>query len=118
MLADVTVACGSNEEADSIATALLERRLAACAQTWPVQSTYRWQGEIERASEVLLLIKTRASLVDDVCQVISALHSYDVPAITVMHAAPGTLATEAWLREETDEGERAAQGMQPQHKPE
>lgn len=116
MLVDVTVACASSAEANSIARALLEQRLAACAQTWPIRSTYRWHGQIEQADEVQLVIKTRAPLADAVCATIVALHSYDVPAITVTHGVVGTAATEQWLRDTTDEA--APQGMQPQHKPE
>lgn len=116
MLADVTVACSSQEEADTIARVLLERRLAACTQTWPIQSVYRWRGDVEQAHEVQLVVKTRASLVETVCEVIVALHGYETPAVTVVPGVPGTTVTEQWLRDETDEA--TPQGMQPQHNPE
>lgn len=116
MLAEVSVACGSHEEAEAIAGALLEQRLAACTHTSPIRSMYRWRGMVERADEVRLVITTQASLVEEVCRVIVATHGYEVPAITVLHGVPGTGATEQWLREET--GEATPQGMQPQHRPE
>lgn len=116
MLAEVSVACGSPGEADAISRSLLERRLAACAHASPIRSTYRWRGVVEQADEVRLVITTRTSLVEEVCGVIVAMHGYEVPAITVVHGAPGTAATEQWLREET--GEATPQGMQPQHRPE
>jgi uncharacterized protein involved in tolerance to divalent cations len=57
----VTITFGSAEEAEGVAAALVEARLAACAQVWPIGSTYRWQGKVEHAEEHRLEAKTLAS---------------------------------------------------------
>lgn len=72
-------------EAERVGKELVERRLAACANILPgMVSHYRWEGKVERAEEVVMLIKTRASLAGDVSAAIRELHSYDVPAIVVI----------------------------------
>src|SRR5437879_600662 len=71
---------GSKEEARKIATALVERRLAACVNIIPkIESIYRWEGKIETAEEWLLIIKTNASAFTRVRDAIKELHSYDLP---------------------------------------
>ena len=63
----VLVTCGSNEEAERIARALVEARLTACVNIFgPVRSIYRWEGKLNDDQEVLLLIKTSRSLFDQV----------------------------------------------------
>jgi periplasmic divalent cation tolerance protein len=77
---------------------LLELHLAACINIVPgVQSIYRWQGSIESSAEVLLLIKTRATLIREVQATIAGLHSYDVPEFLVLSVAAGSEAYLAWL---------------------
>jgi periplasmic divalent cation tolerance protein len=77
----VMVAVPSEKDGQIIARDLVEKRLAACVQALSMSSTYRWEGEIESASEFLLLIKTRAGLVSAIEAAVIALHPYDVPEI-------------------------------------
>jgi periplasmic divalent cation tolerance protein len=78
------IVCASTEEAERIAAALVEERLAACCNILgPCKSVYRWQGEIERASEVPMIAKTRSDMADALIARVSALHSYDNPAIAI-----------------------------------
>jgi periplasmic divalent cation tolerance protein len=87
---------GSPERAESLALALLERRLVACASLLPVRSLYHWQGRIERDSEVLLLLKTRPEALPALRQALQELHSYDTPEW--IHWSAGTEgAYAAWL---------------------
>jgi len=62
-----------------------------------VQSIYRWQGSIESAAEVLLLIKTRTALIREVQSTIAGLHSYEVPEFLVFSVSGGSEAYLAWL---------------------
>jgi len=93
---------GSPDEAERIATALVEERLAACVNLLaPLVSIYRWQGAIERASEVLLVIKTRKRLVGSLVARLGELHSYDVPEAIVLPIVAGARPYLAWLMDET-----------------
>src|SRR5688500_14964390 len=90
---------GSREEADRIAPALIERRLAACVQLVPIESRYVWKGEVAVDDEVLLLIKTRADRFDAVQSAIVELHSYEVPEIVLVDVAQGSPSYLAWIDE-------------------
>ena len=71
----------SLDEARAIAAALVERKLAACAQISSIQSYYTWDGEVRNDDEFRLLVKTTASRYADVEAAILELHSYDLPAV-------------------------------------
>jgi periplasmic divalent cation tolerance protein len=71
----------SRDEARSIAAALVERKLAACAQISSIQSFYTWEGEVQDDDEFRVLIKTTKARYADVEAAILELHSYDLPAI-------------------------------------
>jgi len=76
----VLTTCNSLEEARTIAHALVEGQLAACVNIVPqIESVYRWQGEIETATEWLLVIKTTLEVFDRVREALSKLHSYELP---------------------------------------
>ena len=92
--------CANREQAERIAQRLLELQLAACINILPgVQSIYRWEGGIESAAEVLILIKTRAALTHEVQSTIAALHSYEVPEFLVLPISGGSEPYLAWLDE-------------------
>src|ERR1700736_1769083 len=91
-------------EAEQAGRGLLERRLAACVNILPgMVSHYWWQGSIERGEEVVMIIKTRASLAEDVRATVKALHPYTVPAILVLPITGGEPAYLDWLMRETAE---------------
>jgi periplasmic divalent cation tolerance protein len=91
--------CADREQAERIARRLLELHLAACINILPgVQSIYRWQGGIESAAEVLMLIKTRSSLTAEVQSTLAGLHSYEVPEFLVLPISGGSESYLAWLR--------------------
>ena len=90
--------CADREQAERIARRLVEQQLAACVNILPgVQSIYRWQGGVESASEVLMLIKTSASHCDQVQSIVAALHSYEIPEFLVLPISDGSEAYMAWL---------------------
>jgi len=89
---------GSRDEAERIATALVEERLAACVNVVaPITSVYRWRGAVERAEEVLLVVKTRRQNAARVAARISALHSYELPEAIVLPIAGGSSEYLAWV---------------------
>ena len=95
----VLVTCGSAKEARKIARAVVEQRLAACANILesPVHSVYRWKGRVESAKEFLLIIKTTQSRFAKLQAEIKRLHTHDVPEIIALPIARGSAAYLAWI---------------------
>ncbi|NUU03771.1 divalent-cation tolerance protein CutA [Herbaspirillum robiniae] len=90
------------ELARSLARSLVEGGLAACVNVLaPVASVYRWQGAIEQAVEVPLLVKTTQARYPEVEQAIVAAHPYDVPEIVAIPVSAGLPAYLRWMDEET-----------------
>jgi periplasmic divalent cation tolerance protein len=99
----VFVTAASAEEAARIGRALVEERLAACANVvGPIRSIYRWEGAVEEASEHLMLVKARAADVDRIATRVRALHGYEVPEIIALPIRGGSPAYLAWLAESTN----------------
>ena len=85
-----------------IARALIERKLAACVNILPeCTSIYRWQGKLETATEVPLMIKTRAAIYDDVEAAIKSLHPYELPEIVAVPIERGLPDFLEWINAET-----------------
>jgi periplasmic divalent cation tolerance protein len=98
----VQCSCPDAESAGRIAQALVGERLAACVQTLPgVASTYRWQGEVQVADEVLLLIKTSRARLDALKARLPDLHPYDLPELIVLDAVDGLERYLHWVEAET-----------------
>ncbi len=92
---------GSREEAQRIAHALLDRRLAACVNLLgPIESIYRWKGQVEEAPEWLLLIKTSAAGFAALRDAIRELHSYELPECISVDIAEGSSEYLSWLGEQ------------------
>jgi len=93
---EVQVTCGSGEEAAAIGQRLVEAGLAACVLSLPVASIYEWDHQVQHDDEVLLLVKTRAERFAEVAEVVTAMHSYDLPAITMVPMS-GTAGYLEWV---------------------
>lgn len=92
----------SREQAESIARLLVEDALAACVQiVGPVTSIYRWQGRVETAGELLLLIKTRSGIYPDLERKIRENHPYQTPEILALPVQSGFEGYLSWLIEST-----------------
>ncbi len=88
------------EDAERIATALVERGLAACVNVVPgVVSVYRWKGEVHRDEERLLVIKTRGERFEALREALVSLHPYEVPEVLALPIAGGHAPYLAWLDE-------------------
>ena len=91
------------ETAQKIARTLVEQNLAACVNLLPpCESVYRWEGRLETATEIPMIIKTTAAAVARLSDVIVALHPYDVPEILAVPAVDGLPAYLDWVRTNTD----------------
>lgn len=101
-LVQIGIAVPDAETAARISMTLLELQLCACAQTvGPVTSRYRWRGNLEIASEYLLLVKTRRSRYAAVEAAVRALHPYDVPEILATPVLAAWAPYAAWVAEST-----------------
>jgi periplasmic divalent cation tolerance protein len=98
----VEITCPEADCARRIADAVVGARLAACANIdLPIESVYHWKGRIERAQEVLLVLKTRAELFPQLAARVRAEHPYEVPAILAHAITDVTDDYRAWLIAET-----------------
>ncbi|MBL6945845.1 MAG: divalent-cation tolerance protein CutA [Rhodospirillales bacterium] len=96
------VTAGSREEALRLGRALVEKRLAACANILgETTSVYRWDGELQEDTEVVLILKTQAGLVDEVTAEIKSLHSYDCPCVVAFPLVGGNAEFLDWIVKET-----------------
>lgn len=98
----ILVTAGSETEAETIAKALVEERLAACINILnPIRSIYRWEGKIADDREWLLVIKTQAERFAAVEEKVKALHSYQVPEVIALPILQGSEPYLHWLTEES-----------------
>jgi len=94
--------CPDEEVANTIALAIVEARQAACVNILPrVQSIYRWQGRVESATEIPLLIKSTAASYPALQETIRTLHPYEIPEIIALPIGCGLPAYLNWVAEET-----------------
>jgi periplasmic divalent cation tolerance protein len=99
----VATTTANKSDAERIARALVERRLAACVQiSGPIASTYRWQDTIETASEWLCTIKTTEGNYQRVESTIRELHTYDEPEILAVPIVAGSPTYLAWLQDQVN----------------
>jgi len=94
----VFISAPNKEEASRLAEMLVEKRLAGCVQILAgVESVYRWQGQIEREEEVLLIAKTLTGRFDELSREVTALHSYETPEIVALPIVSGSGPYLDWL---------------------
>ena len=99
----VLVTAPNEDVGRRLARALVERRLAACANLIPgVRSIYRWDGEVRDEAEVLLVIKTVAGRISELEAALAELHPYDVPECIALEPASVEAKYLAWLVDETE----------------
>lgn len=97
----IYITVGTDEEAREVAEVLLEKRKAACVNILPkVSSIFWWQDKLDSAQEILLIVKTKASLVDEIVRLVKEVHSYDVPEIIALPIVGGNRDYLEWIGKE------------------
>ena len=88
------------DEARKVASHLLDKKLVACANFFPIESAYWWQGSIETANEIVSIVKTRAENWERVKSEVEKIHPYDVPCI-IRFDVEANDAFESWILDST-----------------
>jgi periplasmic divalent cation tolerance protein len=97
----VTTTVPTRTVARQLAGQIVDSRLAACVQFWPIHSIYRWKGGIESNPETILVCKTRKVLVPALQTLIRRLHSYEIPEVIVTPIQDGLPSYLEWIAGET-----------------
>jgi len=100
-LLSVATTVGSEADARDMAHALVNQRLAACAQIERIESVYRWEGAVQQDAEWRIVFKTQRMLYPQVEQAIRALHRYTLPAIHAVAVEAASADYAAWVIAET-----------------
>ncbi len=109
----ITTTTGTRHDAEQIASELVSRRLAGCAQiTGPIASTFRWQGKVETAEEWLCTVKTSREQLGAIQKVFEAIHPYEVPEVIATPIVDGSAAYLKWLGEQVGSLERGAGSLE------
>lgn len=99
MFSIVYITAGDMEEARKIGKALVEERLAACVNIFPITSIYRWKDNIEEAHEFGIMVKTRTEKVKDIENKVKEIHSYEVPCVVSFRMERGSEDYLKWIDE-------------------
>lgn len=98
----IYITAENTDEARAIGRALVDARLAACANVLgPMTSIYRWEGAVQEGEEAVLIAKTTAALVDALTAKVQELHSYDCPCIVALAVEGGNPDFLGWVATET-----------------
>lgn len=96
------ITCESQGQAEQIGTVLVEENLAACANIFPGStSIYKWQGQMQRGEEAILLVKTRLELFGEIEARVKEMHSYEVACILSFRIVQGNETFLDWVKTQT-----------------
>jgi len=93
----IITTAADRESARKIAMLLVEKRLAACAQMFPIESIYFWKDKVCEENETILLIKSKTGLFDNIKAAIREIHSYEVPEIVQIPITGGLGEYLKWI---------------------
>lgn len=103
MFSIIYITAGDMAQAKEIGKKLVEERLAACANIFPITSIYRWKDNIEESNEFALILKTRTSKVKEIEKRVNEIHSYEVPCVVSFRIDDGSAKYLEWIRESVDD---------------
>jgi periplasmic divalent cation tolerance protein len=89
--------CRDLEEARKLSKLIVEKKIAACVNMWPIESCYTWEGALKCENEHALLIKTSESKVQDIEDIIQENHSYSTPVVATVDVRRVNRAYKEWM---------------------
>lgn len=98
----VATTVATREQAQALARAIVEARLAACAQITGIESVYRWQGAVQQEGEFRILFKTDSGRYPALAEAIAVQHPYELPALYAVAAAEASPAFGEWVAQSCD----------------
>lgn len=98
-MAILYLTCANDREADKISKSLLEQKLVVCAKKVPVSSSFFWEGKVNKAREVVLLLETEERLFDEIEQEVKKLHSHKVFVLFAIPVTTSSKGIAEWMRE-------------------
>ncbi len=99
MFSVIYITAGNLDEARRIGKKLIEERLAACVNIFPITSIYRWKDDIEESNEFGMIVKTKTEKVKDIERRVKQLHSYEVPCVLSFNVGEGSAEYLKWIGE-------------------
>ena len=99
MFSIIYITAGDLPEARKIGRILVEERLAACANIFPITSIFRWKGNIDEANEFGIIVKTRTEKVKEIEKRVKDIHSYEVPCVVSFKIDDGSLDYLEWIND-------------------
>lgn len=90
--------CANDEEARLLGKMIIDRKMGACVDYWPIDSMYNWKGELKQVKQTMLMITTLESKLEEVNELISQHHSYSTPLIAGIDIRRVNRAYKEWMR--------------------
>lgn len=98
----IYITAGNIDEARIIGRKLVEERLAACANIFPITSIFRWNENIDETNEFGIMLKTRSDKVKKIETIVKEIHSYEIPCIVSFNIDEGSAEYLKWINESVD----------------
>ncbi|VVB97696.1 Divalent-cation tolerance protein CutA [uncultured archaeon] len=102
MFSIVYITAGDMDEARKIGRKLVEERLAACANIFPITSIFRWKGKIEEGGEFGIIAKTKTGKVKEIEKKVKEIHSYEVPCVVSFRMDEGSSDYLKWIEDSVE----------------
>ncbi len=103
MFSIVYITTGNLEEARKIGRTLIEERLAACVNIFPITSIFRWKDKIDESDEFGMIVKTKSGKVRAIEKRVKEIHSYEVPCVVSLRMDEGSEDYLKWIKESVED---------------
>ncbi len=92
--------CATSDEAEGMGKLIIGSNMAACVDYWPVESMFHWEGKFKKISQIMIVISTFESKLDDLTELISLHHSYSIPLVAGLDVRRINRPYKEWMMKE------------------